>query len=261
LWWLGLLSPFALGQGHSYFGFDRNEYPGDGLLPQLRRSFSFAGYWLNNPPGDNGNSWAGKRAVIKGAGFGFLILFDGRVDKELHGKDAAALGKADGAAAVSAARREGFAGGAVVFLDQEEGGRLIPEQNDYLFAWVDAVRAAGYRPGVYCSGIAVAEGSATITTAGLIAAHDSKVVLWVVNDVSPPAPGCSVPEGGLSIASSGIKNALVWQYARSPRTQFARGSAATYAANGNCYAPGLPHSAQTFVDLNVSSSPDPSKGR
>jgi Domain of unknown function (DUF1906) len=215
---------------------------------------------LNNPPGDQANSWAGKRVAIKDAGFGFLILFEGRLDKELVGKDAAATGRADGAAAVSAARREGFGAGAVVFLDQEEGGRLLSEQSAYLFAWVDAVRAAGYQPGVYCSGIPVAEGSATITTAGLIAAHDSKVVLWVVNDVSPPAPGCVVPGGGLSVASSGIKSALVWQYAQSPRTQFARG-AAGYAADGNCYAPGLAHSAQTFVDLNVSSSADPSKGR
>jgi hypothetical protein len=251
----------AFGQSHSYFGFDRNEYPGDGLLPQLRRSFSFAGYWLNNPPGGRGNSWVGKRVAVKAAGFGFLILFNGRVDKELVGKDAAALGRADGAAAVSAARREGFAGGAVIFLDQEEGGRLLPEQNAYLFAWVDAVRSAGYRPGVYCSGIPVAEGSASITTGGLISQHDRDVVLWVVNDVSPPAPGCVVPKSGVSVGSSGVKNALVWQYARSPRTEFARGAAATYAADGQCYAPGLPHSAQTFVDLNVSSSADPSGGR
>jgi hypothetical protein len=254
------LSPLAFGQSHTYFGFDKNEYPGDGLLPQLRRNFSFTGYWLSNPPGDSANSWAGKRAAIKGADFGFLILFNGRVEKELQGKDATALGRADGAAAVSAAQREGFAAGAVIFLDQEEGARLLPEQNDYLFAWVDAVRAAGYRPGVYCSGIPVAEGSAIITTAGLIAARDNKVVLWVVNDVSPPAPGCSIPGGGLSVASSGIKSALVWQYVRSPRTEFARG-ATGYAADGNCYVPGLAHSAQTFVDLNVSSSADPSRGR
>ena len=43
----------ALGQTSKagYFGFDRNEYPGDNLLPALHRSFSYTGYWLNNPPG------------------------------------------------------------------------------------------------------------------------------------------------------------------------------------------------------------------
>ena len=225
------------------------------MLPGLRRSFSFAGYWLNPPPGDRDNSWAGKRESVRAAGFGFLMLFNGRLDKELVGKDAAALGRADGDAAAAAARREGFAAGAIVFLDQEEGGRLLPEQNFYLFAWVDALRASGFRPGVYCSGIPVAEGSAKITTAGLIVARDPDVALWVVNDVSPPAPGCVLPRTRLSPAASGIEHALVWQYARSPRTDFARASAKTYAADGNCYAAG------TFVDLNVSSSPDPSRGR
>jgi len=31
---------------HSYLGFDRNEYPGDGNLRALHRSFAFMGYWL-----------------------------------------------------------------------------------------------------------------------------------------------------------------------------------------------------------------------
>ena len=256
------ITPIGLGQAGSshYFGFDRNDYPGDKLLPALHRNFSYTGYWLNNPPTEHSNTWAGKRATVKANGFGFLILFNGRLDADLKGKDAAALGRSDAAAAISAAKKEGFPAGAIVFLDQEEGGRLLPEQSAYVFAWVEAIRSSQYRAGVYCSGIPVDEGSAKITTAGLIAAHDSRVVLWVVNDVSPPAPGCSVPAGGLSVGSSGIKNALVWQYVRSPRTQFARG-AAGYAADGNCYAPGLQHNAQTFLDLNVSTSADPSRGR
>ncbi len=36
----------------SYLGFDRNDYPGDGNLPALRKSFAFTGFWLNNPPGE-----------------------------------------------------------------------------------------------------------------------------------------------------------------------------------------------------------------
>ena len=45
----------------SYFGFDRNEYPGDNLLPALRRSFSYTGYWLNNPP-EAKKQWLGGQA-------------------------------------------------------------------------------------------------------------------------------------------------------------------------------------------------------
>ena len=116
--------PSVLGQGQ-YLGFDQNDYPGDNLLPALHRSFSYTGYWLNNPPGANNNSWTGKRAVLKANGFGFMILYNGRLDKELKGKDAAVLGRSDATAAVAAAKREGFAPGAILFLDQEEGGRLL----------------------------------------------------------------------------------------------------------------------------------------
>src|SRR5260370_22930820 len=56
---------------HSFAGFDRNEYPGDAALPLLRKSYSFAGYWLSPPPGEKSNSWIGKRGVMQAQGFGF----------------------------------------------------------------------------------------------------------------------------------------------------------------------------------------------
>jgi hypothetical protein len=255
----------ALGQtsDKTYFGFDRNEYPGDNLLPALHRSFSYAGYWLNTPPEAKSNGWIGKRAILKANGFGFMILFNGRLDAQLTGKDAAALGRSDAAAAISAAKKEGFAPGATLFLDQEEGGRLLPEQSAYLFAWVEAIRGSQYKPGVYCSGIPVPDGSSSISTARDILSHSGNrpLALWVANDACPPAPGCVLPKKPLAAASSGVKDALVWQYTQSPRRQFADRCAATYAADNNCYAPGTPHSPQTFLDLNVSSSPDPSGGR
>jgi hypothetical protein len=257
----------ALGQtsqaGKTYFGFDRNEYPGDNLLPALHRSFAYAGYWLNNPPEANSNGWIGKRDLLKANGFGFMILFNGRPDAQLAGKDAAALGRSDAAAAISAAKKEGFAPGAILFLDQEEGGRLLPEQSAYLFAWVEAIRASQYKPGVYCSGILVPDGSGTISTARDILRHEGgrSLALWIANDACPPAPGCVLPKKPMVAASSGVQDALVWQYAQSPRRPFAKRCAATYTADNNCYAPGTPHSPQTFLDLNVSSSPDPSGGR
>lgn len=199
--------------------------------------------------------------MLKANGFGFLILYNGRLDAQLKGKDAAALGRSDAAAAISAAQKEGFPRDAILFLDQEEGGRLLPEQSAYLFAWVAAIRGSRYRPGVYCSGILVPDGAGTISTAVDILSRDPKLTLWVANDACPPAPGCVVPGKELTPGLSGIKRALVWQYAQSPRRPFARQCGAGYAGDGNCYAPGLPHSAQTFLDLNVSSSADPSSGR
>ncbi len=137
-----------------YLGFDRNDYPGDASLQLLHRTFSYAGYWLNNPPGESTNGWDGKRQTLESVGFGFLVLFNGRLYKELK-RNPAALGRSDGHTATAGTRREGFPLHTVIFLDIEEGGRMLPEQKAYIYAWIDAVTAAGFRAGVYCSGIPV----------------------------------------------------------------------------------------------------------
>ncbi len=235
--------------GRSYFGFDKNDYPGDDLLTALRQSFSYTGYWLNNPPGEAGNSWTGKRGLLRARGFGFLILFNGRMDAQLAGKDAAGLGRADAAAAIAAAAKEGFPRSAILFLDQEEGGRLLAEQSAYLFAWVDGIRKSQYKPGVYVSGIEVGTGADRISTAEDILRHRSTppIALWVANDQCPPSPGCVIPKTPLSPAGSGVSQARIWQYALSPRRpQFARQCAATYASDGNCYAAGSSAERQIF---------------
>lgn len=260
---LSLLTLPAVGQATSYLGFDRNDYPGDDLLPALRKSFAYSSYWLNNPPGETSNSWIGKRSSLVKNGFGFLILFNGRADSELKKQDPATLGKADGIAATTAARKEGFPLEATIFLDQEEGGRLLPEQMTYLQAWIKAVRQSRYRPGIYCSGISVPDGPGkTISTAEQLHQQDPTLALWVVNDNCPPAPGCTTPKPLPSPAKSGSPYAVVWQFAQSPRRlQFTAACAKTYAPENQCYAPGIAHSQNTFLDLNVAHSPDPSHGR
>ena len=245
--------------GRYYLGFDKNDYPGDKLLPALHKTFAYTGFWLNNPPGMNSNPWAGKRAVVRSAGFGFVILFNGRLDAQLKGQDAAALGASDAKTAVASARIEGFPVHAVIFIDQEEGGRLLPEQAAYLGAWFAGIAKAGSRAGIYCSGIDVPDGQSTISTARDVAARYSGVKLWVFNDRCPPAPGCilkaSDPE------RSEIKDAVIWQYAQSPQSQFAAGCKAGYAEDKQCYPPGLPHTHATQIDINTSNSSDPSAGR
>src|SRR5581483_9232742 len=87
----------------AYLGFDRNDYPGDANLATLRKTFSYTGYWLNNPPGANANSWRGKRKTIQAAGFGFLVLFNGKTYAQIkHAGNPASLGKSDGMAAARA---------------------------------------------------------------------------------------------------------------------------------------------------------------
>jgi hypothetical protein len=257
-----LTAAFASFGQRAYFGFDKDGYPGDDLLPALHQTFSYTGYWLNNPPGMNNNPWAGKRTVVRDAGFGFLLLFNGRLDAQLKGQDADVLGRDDASAAIAAAKQEGFPAGATIFLDQEEGGGLLPEQAAYIGAWIAAVDHASYKVGVYCSGIAVPSGSKMISTAQDIEARFPHAKLWVWNDQCPPAPGCVAPLKGLDPAKTGTANTLAWQYAQSPRRpEDTTACQQTYAADGRCYAPNLPNSDQTYIDLNVSREPDPSHGR
>lgn len=252
--------------GATYLGFDRNDYPGDANLKILRQTFFYSGYWLNRPPGSKTNSWIGKRKTLQAAGFGFLVLFNGRTYEEIkHAGDASKLGKSDAAAAVRSARVEGFPPQTVIFLDQEQGGRLLPEQRAYLHAWIDTVNSAHFEAGVYCSGIAGREGAGvSIVTADDIRknAAGRQITYWVVNDSCPPSPGCTVSGKDLSPATSGISFADIWQFAQSPkRPDFAGGCPANYNKDGNCYPPGVDPALRLHVDLDVSTSADPSHGR
>src|SRR5260221_13756185 len=90
----------------AFLGFDRNDYPGDAALPTLRKTFSYTGYWLNNPPGAHSNTWKGKRKIVETNDFGFLVLFNGRLYAEIKKvHDPADLGRSDAATAVSAAKQ------------------------------------------------------------------------------------------------------------------------------------------------------------
>jgi hypothetical protein len=256
----------GVASAQAFNGFDRNDYPGDTMLGALHKSFVYTSYWLNAPPGEKASTCTGKRAVLRDRGFGFLLLWNGRLDKELKGKDAASLGRSDAAAAVAAAASEGFPKGALIFLDQEEGGRLLPEQLSYVLGWVDAVRRAGWKGGVYCSGLPVDDGNGgTITTAQDIErqAGSWKIPLWVAREECPPSPGCMIEsKPRLPSAALGLPDAVVWQYALSPRRpEFTGGCPKNYAPDNYCYAPGVYHGQYGFVDLDTASSADPSGGR
>ncbi len=249
-------------------GFDRNDYPGDATLAALRRHFAFTGYWLNNPPGETANTWQGKRDTLLRAGFGFLVLFNGRLDSEIlkskrAGTAPEILGKQDAAKAIVAAQRERFPPHTIIFLDQEEGGRLLPEQSTYLFAWTETVAASPYLPGVYLSGQPVPDDPGkTITTAQdvraqIVAKHLHRIVLFVYQDACPPSNGCTFTPP--PITAAGTPDIAVWQYAQSPRRpEITRACAKTYAKDNDCYAPGVPG---IFLDLSVATSDDPSHGR
>ncbi len=249
---------------HSFVGFDRNEYPGDAALPLLRKSYSFAGYWLSPPRGEKSNSWIGKRGVMQAQGFGFLLLFQGRTSGQLpYKKDSIEAGLADARAAAAAARRDGFAEGSVIFLDVEEGGRFFDGYHAYLRSWAESLTKEKFRPGIYCSGIVVDEGEgSTIISADDIRAHIgvADVVYWVYNDACPPSPGCAVPQNPPLPSASGVAYASVWQYVRSPREKKVARHCRGYASDGNCFAPG-DTGHKWFLDENVATTNDLSAGR
>ena len=247
----------------SYLGFDRNTYPGDANLKALHETFSYTGYWLNHPPGERANTWAGHRAAIESAGFGFLVLFNGRLYAELKSvARATKLGNSDAQAAAAAARREGFPAHTVIFLDQEQGGRMLPEQKAYIYAWVDAVTAAGFRAGIYCSGIASKDDGNVVTAEDIRQnAAGRQIVYWAINDACPPAPGCAFPKAPPSPAQSGVPFAEVWQFAQSPQRKDVAAHCSNYSRDGDCHPPGIPAAQQLHVDVDTATSPDPSNGR
>lgn len=251
-----------------FVGFDRNDYPGDDTMRSMHTTFSFTGYWLTNPPGETSNTWVGKRQVLHRQGWGFLVLANGKLDAEIlkakkSGASPAVLGRRDAAGAVAAAQREGFPAHTILFLDQEEGGRLLEEQAEYLLGWTEAVAATGYRPGVYASGQRVEDSPGVwIDTIQDIRARVRKgglheVAIFDALDQCPPAPGCTLHANPLSAAPD--LNLIAWQYSQSPRRpEITQSCGSTYAADGNCYAPGFP---QVFLDMDAADSADPSHGR
>jgi hypothetical protein len=255
-------------RGGPFVGFDRNDYPGDNAMLSMHKTFSFTGYWLTNPPGENTNTWAGKRALLRSQGWGFLVLANGKLDDEIlkaqkAGTPPAALGKRDAADAVAAARRDGFPAQTILFLDQEEGGRLLDEQAAYLLAWTEAIAGSNFRPGVYASGQRVQDSPGVwIDTIQDIRARAKKggmhdVAIFDALDQCPPSPGCTLHAKPLSAAPD--LNLTVWQYSQSPRRpEITQSCGSTYAADGNCYAAGAPG---VFLDMDAADSADPSHGR
>jgi Domain of unknown function (DUF1906) len=249
----------------SYLGFDLNEYPGDDALPALRKTFSFTSYWLSPPPQEKHNNWLGKRALLQSKGFGFVVLYNGRLSKNLKSEaDAQQKGVVDAENASKLARQEGFSNKTIIFLDIEEGGRLSLSYHNYVHAWIDTLVKSNLRAGAYCSGIPINEGGGhSITTVADLQEHlgGRKLALWVFNDVCPPAPGCVVSQNPPPVAQGGFPEAVVWQFAQSPRRKERTAQcAATYSSDGNCYAP-VDTDHKWPLDLNVANSPNPSRPR
>ena len=142
---------------------------------------------------------------------------------------------------------------------------MLPEQRAYLYSWIDGIIAAGFRAGIYCSGIPATEhGEGGVITANDIrdGAEGRNISFFIYNDSCPPSPGCAAPANPPSPAQSGVAFATVWQFAQSPRRpEFTSKCSAHYDADGNCYAPLFPRANAIEVDVSSATSADPSSAR
>jgi hypothetical protein len=233
-------------------------------MAKLRKEFSFTGYWLTPAPGEKANSWTRRRRVLVKQGWGFLLLARGRpVDSVRSPASAKLMGTTDARLAARAALAEGFGRGAIIFLDVEEGGRLPAAFHAFLRAWADELMKLHYRPGVYCSGIPVDEGGeVSMITADDVRRNESprEFAYWVFNDACPPSPGCVSQENPPVPSASGVKDATVWQFVRSPREKETAGRCTGYAADENCYS-ATDTARKWHIDLNVAASANPSFSR
>lgn len=141
---------------------------------------------------------------------------------------------------------------------------MEPDQIAYLLAWIDGVNAAHFRAGIYCSGIPASAGAdGMVVTANDIRrrAGNRDISFFVYNDACPPSPGCVISTRATAPSQSGVPFASVWQFAQSPRRhQYIAACRATYNSDGNCYPVDFGRGG-ALIDLDSSTSPDPSDGR
>jgi hypothetical protein len=215
---------------------DTYAFPGDDALAWLKANTNlrWCGYYLAPAPSHHDTSWMGRRAALAAAGLGLAPIY---VGQQLSGpgnhKVSGPQGSIDGADAAALMAGEGFKPGAYVYLDLEDGPPFKAPRTDYVRAWVDAVTAAGFSPGVYGSYGFARDLHAVIPQA--------RVWAYRVDTTAPhPVPGTSFPD--LAPAGCGYTGAYMWQLGQSCQISLRT-------------AP--PH--QLVVDLSTAVAPDPSE--
>jgi Domain of unknown function (DUF1906) len=194
-----------------FAGFDTDVFPGVPEMAWLKANTNlvWCGYYLAPAPSHGDASWMGQRAGLQAAGWGIAPVYVGQQIVGPGSHDVSGQqGTIDGEDAVQLLTDEGFAAGTAVYLDLENGAPFAEPQSDYVVAWVAAVQAGGYQPGVYCShGFAVDVHTACPT---------ARVWAFKVDTTQEhPFPGINFPD--LHPAGSGYAGAYMWQLGQSCR--------------------------------------------
>ncbi len=138
-----------------FAGFDTSAYPGDHNMTAWKGSspYGFVAYYLVAPC-HHSSSWMGRRAALVAMGWKLLPVYVGQQVAGVSPCSSSVLtgaqGSADAVDAVAKMRSEGFPPGAYVYLDVERTDTFPSNLAAYISAWISAVAATPYRPGIYC---------------------------------------------------------------------------------------------------------------
>jgi hypothetical protein len=214
---------------------DIDVFPGLAEMAWLKANTNLAwcGYYLGPAPSHDGGDWMGQLAALQAQGWGVAPVY---VGQQLTGPGShvvtAAQGTIDGGDAANLMTQEGFAAGSTVYLDLEDGPPFTSPRTDYVSAWVAAVAAQGWQPGIYCS---------HAIAAGVVALCPG-VRIWGVKvrtTTQHPVPGTAFPDS--DPGGCGYAPAFMWQLDQNCRLTL----------------PGAPQ-VNPVVDLNSALSADPS---
>ncbi len=188
----------------AYAGFDRSDYPGRAAMDWLKANtnLKWCAFYLPSPSHFD-DSWM-KAPDEDFADWGLAPVY---VGQETTGPGShivtAAQGAIDGADACAKMADADFAKSRFVYLDLENGTPFSEAQQGYVGAWVDAVVAGGYQPGVYCSFLFAAEVAKLRPNARIWVFHVRTVAQHKVPGVTFPTP---------DPATSGFGGATIWQH-------------------------------------------------
>jgi hypothetical protein len=192
-------------------GFDSSEFPGSAQMLWLKANSNlvWCGYYLGPTPSHSSTSWMRQRTTLRNAGWGLAPIY---VGQQINGPGRhnvnAQQGTIDGDEAGKLLVNEGFVQGTCVYLDLEDGPPFSDPRTDYVGAWTDAVCAAGFQAGVYCSHSFASD------------VHNlrSSARIWafkVDTTVEHLFQGTNFPDS--HPAGSGYPGAYVWQLAQNCR--------------------------------------------
>ncbi len=194
-----------------FAGFDTSEFPGMAEMIWLKANTNlvWCGYYLGPAPSHSSTSWMGQRPALTNAGWGLAPVY---VGQQINGPGRhnvnAQQGTIDGVDTVRLLNADAFVSGTCVYLDLEDGPPFLAPRSGYVAAWVDAVSAAGFQAGVYCSHAFASDVHSL--------RPDVRVWAFKVDTTSEhPFPGTNFPD--LHPAGSGYPGAYIWQLGQNCR--------------------------------------------